>query len=358
MGAAEWDLEQLKRHLQAAVELELLVIPPYLCALYSLPDGTSEEASLVIRSVVVEEMLHLILAANVLNAVKGEPRLISKEWQPRYPARIPYHKGEFEVGLRPYGEAALETFLAIENPSYPAAAPPQPPADAALPRLTTLGADGNGGTYKTIGAFYAAIEAGLRDLCGNGEDRIFTGDRARQIGPEYYYASGGEAVVVHNLETALAALTEIVEQGEGEVTFPPSGEKFDADRDLAHFYRFNELHRGRRYRVGDSPEDPTGAPIGVDLKLVYPMKPNLRASDIPSARTRALAEQFNVLWTELLLEVEAALNGAPEGLRDAVGTMFRLKYAAQDLLRIPLDDGSGLNAGPTFEVAAAARGPG
>ena len=330
------------------------MIPPYLCALYSLPDGTNEEASLVIRSVVVEEMLHLILAANVLNAVHGEPKLISKEWQPHYPTKIPYHKGAFEVGLRPYGDSALETFLAIENPSYPAAAPPEASAAAAVPRLATLSAP-DGGAYKTIGAFYAAIEAGLRELVARlGEKAVFKGDAARQVGPQYYYASGGEAVVVTDLESALTALTEIVEQGEGEVTFPPAGEKFDAERDLAHFYRFNELRQGRRYRVGDAPEKPTGAPIGVDQKLVYPMQPNLRASGIPSAPTRALAEQFNVLWTGLLLEVEAALNGAPAGLRDAVGTMFALKYAAQDLLRIPLDDGSGLHAGPTFEVAAGA----
>ena len=68
-GPDSWNLHDLHEHLQAAVELELLVIPPYLCALYSLRPMTNAEASLVIRSVVVEEMLHMVLAANVLNAL-------------------------------------------------------------------------------------------------------------------------------------------------------------------------------------------------------------------------------------------------------------------------------------------------
>jgi hypothetical protein len=33
---SEWNIEQLHVHLMAAVELELLTIPPYLTALYSL----------------------------------------------------------------------------------------------------------------------------------------------------------------------------------------------------------------------------------------------------------------------------------------------------------------------------------
>ena len=60
---------RLHELLQAAVELAAPVIPPYLCALYSMHPTGNERAKLIIRSVVVEEMLHMILAANVLNAV-------------------------------------------------------------------------------------------------------------------------------------------------------------------------------------------------------------------------------------------------------------------------------------------------
>jgi hypothetical protein len=49
---SKWTIEQLHEHLMAAIELELLTIPPYLTALYSL-GGESEEAEEIIRSVVM-----------------------------------------------------------------------------------------------------------------------------------------------------------------------------------------------------------------------------------------------------------------------------------------------------------------
>lgn len=67
------DLPDLHRHLQWALQVEHTTIPPYLCALHSIPDGYNVEAATVIRSVVMEEMLHMTLVANVLNAV-GERR--------------------------------------------------------------------------------------------------------------------------------------------------------------------------------------------------------------------------------------------------------------------------------------------
>jgi hypothetical protein len=48
-------------------------LPPYLCALYSLDAVRNPEASEVVASVLVEEMLHMTLAANLLNAVADAP---------------------------------------------------------------------------------------------------------------------------------------------------------------------------------------------------------------------------------------------------------------------------------------------
>ena len=76
-------LESLREHLQWAIELEHSTIPPYLCALYSIEPGRNLEAVEVISSVVVEEMLHLTLAANLLNAVGGRPRLDIPQMLPR-----------------------------------------------------------------------------------------------------------------------------------------------------------------------------------------------------------------------------------------------------------------------------------
>ena len=70
-GAVASKLEHLQSHLQTAIEVEHSTIPPYLCALHSIKDGSNLEAAQIVKSVVVEEMLHMILAANVLNAIGG-----------------------------------------------------------------------------------------------------------------------------------------------------------------------------------------------------------------------------------------------------------------------------------------------
>jgi hypothetical protein len=82
-------LESLREHLQWAVELEHSTIPPYLCALYSIEPGRNVEATEVVSSVLVEEMLHLTLAANLLDAVGGRPRLAIPKMMPGYPRPLP-----------------------------------------------------------------------------------------------------------------------------------------------------------------------------------------------------------------------------------------------------------------------------
>jgi hypothetical protein len=343
-----WTVDDLRRHLQAAVELELLVIPPYLCALYSLHPGTNAEAALVVRSVVVEEMLHMILAANVLNAVGGRPTVADPDWVPRYPAAIPYHEPEsFQVGLLPFGDPALDVFLAIENPSYPVGRPQAAPPDAAIPRAMELSRERG---YRTVGAFYEAIQEGLFALDEQiGAKRLFCGDRARQIGPEHYYASGGHALVVHDLDTALVALEQIIDQGEGELRESKPSEKVDDEGNLAHYYRFNELRRRRRYRAEDAPADPTGPPIQIDLAAIYPMKPNLRVEQLPTNELRAAARTCNRVYARMLGHIQTAFDGKPDALTHAVGTMFELRNRAVDLLRIPLPGDGVMHAGPTFE---------
>jgi hypothetical protein len=81
-------LESLREHLQWAIELEHATLPPYLCALYSLDPSRNPEAVQVVGSVFAEEMIHLALAANLLNAVGGQPRLDTPQMLPRHPRRL------------------------------------------------------------------------------------------------------------------------------------------------------------------------------------------------------------------------------------------------------------------------------
>jgi Ferritin-like len=339
----EWTLEDLNEHLMGAIELELLTLPPYLTALFSLVPGKNTKAAEIVHSVAMEEMLHFALASNVFNAVGGHPNLTGGGYVPRYPAALPLHKPRtFAVGLGPFSTSALETFMAIEKPNRPGVEPPAADADAAIPRVLEL-AEENG--YETIGAFYRAIEEGLKAL-GEG---IFKPDPSRQIPAKFYEgAGGGDLIEVTNLETALKALDQIIEQGEGDTNKPGPGEEFDPEGELAHFYRFKELYVGREYVMGDSPEEPTGPTIEVDYSAVFPMKPNLKAEEL-TGELRKAAENFNRNYAKLLARLQEGIDGKPEAVGAAIAAMIHVGQEAQALLKKPLGDGSGLNAGPSWQ---------
>jgi hypothetical protein len=161
-----------------------------------------------------------------------------------------------------------------------------------------------------------------------------------------------------SLTTALAALGEIVEQGEGA----DASNVWDGDRDMfhpereqvAHYYRFQELRLGRCYRRGDRPQSgPTGEPIRIDWTGVKPMRRNPRTGDhAPDSPIRTAQEQFNQSYCSLLRVLVQAFNGKPEMLPAAIGSMYRLKAKAQALMLMPT--GEGLEtAGPAFEYVAA-----
>jgi hypothetical protein len=340
---SEWTLEDLNEHLMGAIELELLTLPPYLTALFSLVPGKNTKVAEIIHSVAMEEMLHFALAANVYNAVGGRPDLTGGGYVPRYPAALPFHKPRtFAVGLGPFSKSALETFMAIEKPNRPGVEPPAAGPDAAIPRVLELAEENE---YETIGAFYRAIEEGLKAL-GEG---IFKPDRSRQIPAEFYEGAGGGVLIeVKNLKTALEALDQIIEQGEGDTNKPGPGEEFDPEGELAHFYRFKELYVGREYVKGDSPDEPTGPAIEVDYSAVFPMKPNLKAEEL-IGELRKAAESFNGNYAKLLAQLQAGIDGKPEEVGPAIGTMIQIAREAQALLKKPLGDGSKLNAGPTWQ---------
>ena len=323
-------------HLQTALEIEHSTIPPYLCALYSIPDGQNVTASTLIRSVVMEEMLHMVLVANLLNAIDGGPKVNHKAFVPEYPTYLPHSDKKFVVQLLPFGTEALETFLKIEMPA-PLGAPPQ------------------SGDFRTIAQFYRAIRDGFEYLCAKpgGEQKLFTGKRSKQVdGSSWYYGGGGVPFEVYDLETAKQAIAEITEQGEGyDHTLYDGDNRFGQVDELAHFFRFNEIRAGRRYQATDTPNGyPTGPALVVDWSARFPMSPNPKAADyVDQPEIHRLMTEFNQTYTALLFVLHNAFNGQPSVLLQAVPLMYDLKYRAQTLMAIPSGRGDGTTVGPSFE---------
>src|SRR3954451_24786724 len=77
---AAQDRSELYIWLQKAIELEHSTIPPYLTAMCSLKPGPNDGIGRLIRSIVVEEMLHLTIAGNILIAIGGRPAINTPEF--------------------------------------------------------------------------------------------------------------------------------------------------------------------------------------------------------------------------------------------------------------------------------------
>ncbi len=331
-------LDFVKMQLQQAIELEHSTIPPYLTAYYSVrPDGNQEVAEIV-RSVVIEEMLHMTLACNLLNSIGGSPAIDNPDFIPTYPGPMPggVHTG-LQVSLGPLSRDLLKNvFMEIEEPEDPLEFPTAKLMLEALPPEE----------YPTIGAFYKAIELNLTELVAEyGEAEIFSGNPDHQV-----TSFGPECIKVTSLETAKQAIEIIVEQGEGSEFSP-----LDEDGELAHYYKFAELYHGRRLvRVPNSehlpPKDQwayTGESIEVLSSDVFPIIPN---ATLDSYQENSLAwvkaRQFSYSYTSLLKALHITFNGKPEHLDSSIGLMYSLRLQAQEIVAIDL--GNGTHAAPTF----------
>jgi len=326
------DVHGVRAALQAAVELEHAVIPPYLYALYSLAPGSNEAVAAIIRSVVAEEMTHLTLAANLLNAVGGRPALDAPRMLPRYPGPLPGTVDDgLVVGLAPFSIALVrDVFMRIEQPEH-ALGDPAAAGDA--------GPAGDGGDVTgalTIGQFYRRLRTTMVDL-GEG---VFTGKQDRQVTTGFLPG----AIAVTGVASACQAIDTIIDQGEGTRTSPWDG------TDVAHYYRFAEIVHGRRL-IRFPPEQRwayLGDPVTVDPAGIrdVPVNPTLAGYPAGSAAQRA-CKSFNYTYTTLLKALHATFNGTPGKLRSAIDIMSSLQQQALDMMAGTTTNG--VLAGPSFE---------
>ena len=319
------DVEGLRQSLQNAVELEHATLPTYLTAMYSIKDGSNQEIVALIKSVVMEEMLHFGLACNILNAIGGAPQINTPKFIPTYPGPLPMGIGDdFLVTLKKLSlEQVHDTFMRIEEPEDPI-------------EFESLAVEPE--QYDTIGQFYTAVKHKIRTF----GDCIFTGDPALQVSGVF-----PQLVPIHDVESACQAIDVIIRQGEGTATSP-----FDSPGELAHFYKFEEIYRGK-HLVRD-PNAPngysfTGLPIPFDPNGVFPMADNPDTTKLPAgSRALFLSQQFNYTYTSLLNALHQTFNGQPGRLDTAIGVMYSLRLQAQELMQIAID-ATGQTAGPAWQ---------
>ena len=346
---------ELHAYLQAALEVELSTVPVYLAGMYSIKPGTNQEAFYTIRSVVMEEMLHATLVANLMNAVGAVPKVAEYGHVPQYPMPLPFHRDQtFKVGLQNFSKAALRTFIQIEAPDQ------------------GLRPDSTG--WTSIGQFYAIVREGMENVLktqGGDESKLFKQDQkslSKQIGPEDFYNSGGEVIKVTDMRSARQAMEIIIEEGEGSHESIMTGDDrmFGEEPQVAHYFRFLEIYHERRFDRYDAPSDPpTGSPLHVDWESAYQVAeklnldekagkkvpvPTLKHSDFKESPAYEAIGRFNTTYMALLAQLHKAFNGNPALLKKAIPTMLEMRYLAEEIYRNPKKPGSSLCASPTFEV--------
>lgn len=268
--------EDLKINLWTAMATELTTIATYLYAYWSikpLDDGGSPAgvmAAQTIMSVIVEEMLHMGLVSNLLNALGGTPNITEPPYLPKYPCKLlrsPKKEWGCEVYLKRLSRESLKNFLKIELPAWDA--PDEP----------------------TIAKFY---ERDIGEKLPKEKNEYKFG---RQL-PNRDNPGVGKLISVSSHDEAEQAITLIIDQGEGLTK-----DKYDDDEhELAHYWRFKEVEQAIENRKLDLRKDVYKV---VDNPHQHLCKYNLKQKKANYA--------FNSVYSQLLDELQQTLSSdSPE----------------------------------------------
>jgi len=336
-------LSRLHELLQNALELELFTIPPYLTALYSIKDGVkgrNSDSAQIILSVVLEEMLHATLVANVMNAVGVKP-LVSPELSEgrlkkcSYPSSMPHISKDINVSLSRFSRDAIFDFRKIEEPEKPE----EWQESIEKQRI------------HSIGHLYQVVLEHLIALANDlGEKKLFVGEEDLQIDFDKYYGAHGRAIRVGSLADAMAAVSEVSQEGEGRVHVTNlTGDEllFHQPGEVAHYYRFQEILAEHFYdRGSDLTLRPSGPRLLVDWSAVYNIRPPSDADSTRPGGLAALLKSFDATYTDLMKAIHKGFNGEPKELTRATQVMKKLNYETVALMQV--DVGNGETCGPPF----------
>jgi len=324
------DREELVYLLTEAAEFEHTVMCTYLYAQWSLKQDESEgitgrEKQAIerwrglLRSVALEEMLHLALVNNILAAIGSTPHL----WRPGFPVARGYFPSDVDFHLAPFGQGAIDHFVYIERPEgidledgLGFVHESRYPRVACTDLLTPTPRD-----YQSQGHLYHGIGQALLRLTDQvGEEGLFVGHGESQLGSAEYPLPG--LFEVTGLESALKALEEIVAQGEGA----------PAHREDSHFARFASIRDEYEALRKARPDFEPARPAAVNPVLAeYRQSDGLTRIENPdSRRVVDLGNSVYALMVHVLAQVCSPTplpSGLRQGLSDVSSELMRLMTA-------------------------------
>lgn len=222
------DMDWIKKSLQMAIELEHSTLPLYLSGMFSLETQNYTTYNLI-RSVVMEEMVHMAIACNILAAIGGRP--VIKTINPGFPRLgLPGNaEPDLNAVLAKLSKKQLENYLRIEMPEF------------LLPDAYQK--EG----YPTIGSLYNAIKTAIETNADQVRDAVKAGGSSNQVGDDIGFTTITYSPHRDPLQDITSGIHEILDQGEGATSHTMhAGEPSESEP--SHFTRFAEIYYGHRYQ--------------------------------------------------------------------------------------------------------------
>jgi hypothetical protein len=229
--STQHDLEWLKGALQQAIAIEHSTLPLYLAAMFSLR-VQSFTAYNLIRSVVMEEMVHMSIASNALAAIGGAPRI--RDLEPGYPTTgLPGGvEPDINAWLARLSLQQLEVFKRVEVPEF------------------LLPDSARDESYPTIADFYGAVRQAIEDNADAVREAMKetagSAHHANQVGDNIGFTTITYVEGQDPLPQIYAGIEEILEQGEGSPSRTLHADP-GSEGEESHYCKFAELYYGARY---------------------------------------------------------------------------------------------------------------
>jgi CDGSH-type Zn-finger protein/uncharacterized Fe-S cluster protein YjdI len=349
------DREELIYLLTEAAEFEHTVMCTYLYAQWSLKGDTSEDISSEekqaigrwrnhLRSVALEEMLHLALINNLMAAIGATPHLS----RPDFPVRAGYFPSGVDFHLAPFNEETIKHFVFIERPEgidikdgAGFAHESHYQRVTCTDLLTPTPRD-----YESQGHLYHGIAQAIHRLADNlGERGLFVGHGEAQLSQAEFPLPGLFAVT--DVESAMKALEEIVLQGEGA----------PAHRSDSHYARFAAVRDEFLALKKARPEFEAAHPAAVNPVLTEFVESDdvNRITNQLSRHVVDLGNSVYGLMVHTLAQVCVPVplpGGLRQGLSEVSSELMRLMTViGEAATRLPIsDEHSGTNAGLSFAL--------
>jgi len=277
----------------------------------------------LLRSVAMEEMVHMAIACNTLAAIGGRPEIKSLG-APASGHGLPGGaEPDLEVVLAPLSKPQVQNFMRLEIPEF------------------LLPGELKDEKYATIARLYSAIRAAVINNRDAVRAAVKAGGGSNQVGDDVGFTTITYTEGTDPVDQIVAGIDEIIEQGEGATSHTLHAVNFEGEE--SHYCKFAQIFYGARYQVPEGEPELTRVTEADYFKgyaiawpevintLVVPSDgyAKILELDPDGADITTTLGKFDEAYTAILTDLDVMWNGPADDLwpnfGKAVGSMADLR---------------------------------